>query len=189
MTKDTVIQRVKANPFAYDIVLFNQRFVSNLANVCCTDNRNLKSILSWDLTFDLGKSPPFYVLALSYGNISLINKTTGKSNVMLEPVLVCHKKDEKAIKLLCDTLLDVWPGQAENLSVLGADGEMSVLNQTCNAFPFAVLLLCIRHIGEKREIGINRNQVMTAIFGNNSKKGLADSQSIEEFETEVKYQV
>ena len=56
---------------------------------------------------------------------------------MLGPVLVCHKKDEKAVKLLCDTLLDVCLGLAVNLNVLGADGENSILNQTCNAFPFA----------------------------------------------------
>ena len=73
----------------------------------------LSLLLNWDFTFDLGKSSPYYVLALSYWNITFINKTTGKSNINLGPVLVCHKKDEKAIKLLCDTLLDVWPGQAE----------------------------------------------------------------------------
>ena len=29
MTEDTVIQRIKANPFAHDIVLSNQRIVTN----------------------------------------------------------------------------------------------------------------------------------------------------------------
>ena len=113
-------------------------------------DRNFKCTLSWDFTFDLGKSPPYYVLAFSYRNITLINKTTGKSPIMLGPVLVCHKKDEKAAKLLCDKLLDVCPGLAENLRVLGADGENRILHETCNAFPFATLLLCIGHIGTKR---------------------------------------
>ena len=67
---------------------------------------------------------------------------------MLGPVLVCHKKDEKAVKLLCDTLLDVCPGLAENLRVLGADGENRILNGTSNAIPFATLLLCIGHMEE-----------------------------------------
>ena len=107
VTEDTVIQRIKANPFVYDIVLFNQR--SNLAIFCCADDRNFKSKLSWDVTFDLGKSPSYHFLALSYRNITFINKTTDKSNIMLGPVLVCHKNDEKATKLLCDTLLDIWP--------------------------------------------------------------------------------
>ena len=29
MTEDTFIQQIKANPFAYDIVLFNNRILSN----------------------------------------------------------------------------------------------------------------------------------------------------------------
>ena len=32
---------------------------------------------------------------------------------MLGPVLVCQKKDKKAVKLLCDTLLDVYPGPSK----------------------------------------------------------------------------
>ena len=111
---------------------------------------------------------------------------------MLGPVLVCHKKDEKAVKLLCNTLLNVCPGLAKTLKVLGADGKISTLNQTCNAFPFATLLLSIRYIGvnvqrilPKNVTDINRNEVMTAIFGSDSKEGLMDSESIEEFETEV----
>ena len=117
---------------------------------------------------------------------------------MLGPVLVCHKKDEKTLKLLCDVLLDIWPGQAENLRVLGADGEKSILNQTCNTFPFATLLLCmcIKHMEEniqrnlsKNATDIKRNEVMTVIFGSDSKKDLQIvkncEEDSEEFETQV----
>ena len=90
---------------------------------------------------------------------------------MLGPVLVCQKKDKKAVKLLCDTLLDVCPALAENLKVLGVDGENSI-NQTCNAFLFATLSLCIRHIEQnvQRNLPQNatdtkRNEVITAIIG------------------------
>ena len=104
---------------------------------------------------------------------------------MLGPVLVCHKKDKKAVKLLCDTLLDVCAGLAENLKVLGADEENNILNQTCNVFPFATLLLYIRYIEENVQTNLPRTpREMTAIIGNDSKKGLVDSQSIGEFETE-----
>ena len=55
--------------------------------------------------------------------------------------------------------------------------EKSILNQTCNTFPFATLLLCIRRIEEniqrnlpKNATDTKRNEVMTAIFGNDSKK-------------------
>ena len=129
MTEDTVIQGIKTNLLTYDIVPFNHRTVSNLANSCCMDDRNFKSTVSWDFTFDLGKSPLYYVLALNYQNITLIDKTTGKSLVMLGPVLVCYKKDRKAVKLLCNTLLDVAVRLAEKLQVLGADSENTILNQ------------------------------------------------------------
>ena len=67
---------------------------------------------------------------------------------MLVHVLICHKKDEKPVKLLCDTSLDASPGLATDIKVLGADGENSILNQTCNAFPCAMLLLCVKHVKE-----------------------------------------
>ena len=63
---------------------------------------------------------------------------------MLGPVLICHKKDEKAVKLSCDTLLDASPGLAIGIKVLGVDGENSILNQTCNAFPCSVLKMLKR---------------------------------------------
>ena len=179
MTEVTVIQRVQTNPSAYDIVLFNQRIVSNLVNFFCTDDRNFKSILSWDFAFDLCKSP---VLALNYQNFTLMNKTTGKSPVKLGPVLLCYEKDEKAIKLLCDTLLDISPGLAENLKILGVDGENGILNQTCNAFTFATLLLCLRYTEEnERNRHINNDCNIWKRF----KKELVDSESVEEFKTEI----
>ena len=67
---------------------------------------------------------------------------------MLGPVLICHKKDQKAVKLLCDTLLDASSGLATGIKVLGVDGENSLLNQTCNAFPCAMLLLRVKHVEE-----------------------------------------
>ena len=50
------------------------------------------------------------------------------------------------LKLLCDTLLDAYSGLAENIKVLGADGEDSAINQTCTAFPNAMLLVCVNHM-------------------------------------------
>ena len=46
---------------------------------------------------------------------------------MLGPVLIFHRKDENALKLLCDTLLYACPGLEENIKALGADGENSII--------------------------------------------------------------
>ena len=131
-TEDTIIQRIQTDPFSYDIILFNQRVINSIANFCCTSDGNYKPALCWDFTFDLGKSPPYYVLALSFQNTTLLNKATKKCPVMLGPVLISHRKDENAVKLLRDTLLDACPGLEENIKVLGADGENSIINQACN---------------------------------------------------------
>ena len=111
---------------------------------------------------------------------------------MLGPVLICHRKDENAVKLLCDTLLDACPGLEENIKVLGADGENSIINQACNAFPYAMLLVCVKHIEEniKRNLPKNitetkKKEILVYIFGNDTKKGLINYEPIEEYKNKV----
>ena len=53
---------------------FNQRVINNIANFCCTSDGDYKPALFWDFTFDFGKSPPYYVLTLSFQNTTLLNK-------------------------------------------------------------------------------------------------------------------
>ena len=126
-------------------------------NFCCTNNPGYKSPLTWDFTSDLGKNPSYYALVLTYRNTTLLSKRTKRSPVMRGPILICHKKDERSVKPHCDTLLDHCPGLGPNLKVLGADGESSISNQACHAFPFVMLLLCIWHIEEKIKRNIPNN--------------------------------
>ena len=67
-----VIQTFQPNEFSYDIVLYKERIVKNIANFCCSDIAIFKSPLCFDFTFDLGKSPPYFALVLTYQNTSLI---------------------------------------------------------------------------------------------------------------------
>ena len=160
-TEDTIIQRIQTNPFSYDIIFFNQCVINNIANFCCTSDGNYKSALFWDFIIDLGKSPPCYVLALSFQNTNLLNKATKKCHVMLGPVSICHRRDENAVKLLCDALLDACPGLEENIKVLGTDGENSIINQACNAFPYAMLFVCFKHIEENIKRNLPKNTTET----------------------------
>ena len=106
---------------------------------------------------------------------------------MLSHILICLKKDNRSVKLLCDTLLDHGPDVGPNSKFLGADGENSILSQTCNIFPLA-MLLCILHIEENinrnfpKNIPGNKkkNEFIEKIFGNDTAKGFPDSESIEE---------
>ena len=111
---------------------------------------------------------------------------------MLRPVLICRKKGEQSVKLLCDTLLDSCPSLAQHLKVLCADGENGILNETCYAFPFALLLLCIRHIEENVRRSLPKNmtetrkeEVLKIILGNSIIKGIVDCEYMEEYEEKI----
>ena len=58
---------------------------------------------------------------------------------------------------MCDTLLDACPGLEENIKVLGAGGENSIINQACNTFPYATLLVCVKHIEEYIKRTLSKN--------------------------------
>ena len=75
-TGDNIMQRIKTNPFSYDMILLNDRIINNLANFCCTNNPSYTSPLTWDFTFDLGKNPRYYALVLTYRNTTLLSKRT-----------------------------------------------------------------------------------------------------------------
>ena len=139
--------------------------IKNRANFCCTNTPDKKSTLCWDFTFDLGKSPPYFVLVTSYQNTTLLSKATKKCAVLIGPVLICHKKDEMAVKMLCDAMLDKCPVLEHYLKVLGSDGERSIINQICNAFPAAMLLICIKHV---------KDNIKTKFPQNSNAKTLKD---------------
>ena len=80
---------------------------------------------------------------------------------MLGPVSICHRRDENAVKLLCDALLDACPGLEENIKVLGTDGENSIINQACKAFPYAMLFVCFKHIEENIKRNLPKNTTET----------------------------
>ena len=47
--------------------------------------------------------------------------------------------------------IDVCLGLAENITVLGADGENSIIHQKHNAFPYVMLLLRVKHVEENKK--------------------------------------
>ena len=104
-----VIQ-TQPNEFSYDIVLYKERILKNIANFCCSDIAIFKSRLCFDFTFDVGKLPPHYALVLTYQNTSLILKQTKKSPTMLGPILLCHKKNKDRVHDLYQSILQSCPG-------------------------------------------------------------------------------
>ena len=75
---------------------------------------------------------------------------------------------------------------------MGADGENSILNQTHNAFPCAMLLLCVKHVQENIKRNLpktmaenKRNIILRKIFGTHFCKGLGECETLEEFDKNV----
>ena len=106
ITGDGVIQKFQTNPFSYDIILFNDRIIKNIAYFCCNDIERFNSPLCFDVTFDLEKFPPFYALVVTYQNTSIFHKQIQKCPTLLGPLMLCYKKDEVHIKVLCDIFIE-----------------------------------------------------------------------------------
>ena len=107
---------------------------------------------------------------------------------MLAPILLCHKKDEDRVHVLCQSILQSCPGIKSSLKVVGADGEKSISNIVCSFFAASILLLCHKHMEENIERHLSgftkakKKMIMTQIFGNSYTYGLVDSMTMEEFD-------
>ena len=129
-------------------------------------------------TFDLGKSPPYFALVLTYQNTSLISKQTKKNPTMHSPILLCHKKDEDRVHVLCQSILQSCPGLKNSLKVVGGDGKKSISNAVCSSFPALILLLSHKHMEENIErhlsgfTEVKKEMIITQLFGNSYTYGL-----------------
>ena len=70
---------------------------------------------------------------------------------MHSPILLCHKKDEDRVHVLCQSILQSCPGLKNSLKVVGGDGKKSISNVVCSSFPAFILLLCHKHMEENIE--------------------------------------
>ena len=83
-----VRQTFQPNEFSYNIVLYKERIVKNIANFCCSNMAIFKSPLCFYCTFDLGISPKYFALVFTYQKASLISKQTKKSPTMPGSILL-----------------------------------------------------------------------------------------------------
>ena len=80
----------------YNVSLIKELSVKNIANFCCTENKNYKSSLNFDFTFDLLKDPPLFTLVTTYKNTLLKVKSRNHSPTMLGLILLCHDGKTKS---------------------------------------------------------------------------------------------
>ena len=106
-----------------------------------------------------------------YKNTSLNVKNTPRCPILLDPVLLCHQRNEKTVQSVLDALTEKLRSY---LQVIGCDGEKSLINAGCGTSPAAAVPLCSNHAKENIKEKLNdfvgdtelKKTVYTSIFGN-----------------------
>ena len=120
-----------------------------------------------NFSFDLSKIVgPYESTPISYQNLLLERKSTGKSPVFVGPVLIHYKKDERTYKDFLSKLKSLRPG-LQNAVLFGTDGEMALVNALRSCFPKGTekSLRCFRHFRQNVEATLNKGNQR-----NNSKR-------------------
>ena len=73
------------------VIAFIVKQLEDLANFCCLDKNQFKSMLFIDITFQLR---PFYLLLTVYQNSTRFVKSTEGCPTMMGPLMLCMLKDE-----------------------------------------------------------------------------------------------
>ena len=180
----------------YNVSLIKELSVKNIANFCCTENKNYKSSLNFDFTFELlFKDPPLFAFVTTYKNTSLKVKGRNHSPTMLGPILLCHDRKTETVEKFLEKMTQKFRGIRQYIQITGCDSEKSIINASCSTFLAATLLLCVnrakQNIKEKLRDLVSdadlRKTVFTSLFGNEFTVGLVYSNSPDEFD--VRFQM
>ena len=157
-------------------------------------NPNRFCALSIDPTFSLGH---FSVTRIAYRNLLVTDTRTGKSPVMLGPMLVHQRKSYATYHFFVSTLLGVAPGLSKILA-FGTDGEEALVKAFKQQLPFAVHLRCFHHMKQDihRKLSVDMgypnstvSEIIAHIFGRKEGpiflEGLVDSCSEAEYDTKL----
>ena len=141
----------------------------------CTDEA-MFTVMQLDPTFNLG---PYECTPISYRNLLLERKSTGKPPIFVGPVLLHYKKDEHTFKDFLNKLKSLRPRWQDIISV-GTDGEKALINALQGCLPKASerSLRCFRHFCQNVEDMLSRADIKGAsashyvweIFSKGSKR-------------------
>ena len=171
--------------------LGNDRQLHDVDRFCC--DKEEFSILGVDPTFNLGD---FLVTITTYKHLLLQDRISGKSPVMIGPVLIHQTKKTATYHSLASSMVGLCPNLV-NLKVYGTDGEHAISNAFSTQFQQATHLLCFWHA--KRDIqrklhdlGISEKyakEYIKEIFGKSYDthftEGLVDYESSTVYEEQV----
>ena len=185
------IRNVSIGKEGLSIVLASDVQLAEMEKFCIEEM--MFAVMQIDPTFNLG---PYECTPISYQNLLLERKSTGKPPVFVGPVLIHYKKDERTYMDFLNKLKALRAGLQDIIS-FGTDGEMALVNALQSCFPKATekSLRCFRHFRQNVEAmlhktgikGTSANQYLWEIFGKVSsdgcyETGLLDSESDGDFD-------
>ena len=129
----------------YNVSLIKELSVKNIANFCCTENKNYKSSLNFDFTFELLKDPPLFAFIACCKNTSLKVKGRNHSLTMLGPIVLCHDRKTETIKKSLEKVTEKFRDITQYVQMIGCDSKKPIINASCYNFPAAVIPLCANH--------------------------------------------
>ena len=147
------------------VIAFLDRQLEDIANFCCNDVVNFKSLLYVDVTFQLG---PFFLLVTAYRNTTLFMKGTDVSPSMIGPVMMCMLKEGTTYLTLFQKLTAQLPGLKLHLQGYASDSEQALRNALAQEFSNAVSFLCgihaKRNLSDKcQNLGLSKELTSTII--------------------------
>ena len=171
-------------------VLCNEQQLNDITRFCC--NPYNFSILGIDPTFNLGE---FSVTPMVYRHLLLRDKKSGRSPLLLGPLLVHYQKLFRSYNYFFSTLIGLKP-EVAGVKAVGTDGEKNLVDAIMRNFPEADCVRCFRHLQQNVERHLHEHrfsasaitQYVKDIFGwrdadGTYHEGLVDSDSIDGFNT------
>ena len=141
--------------------------------------------VSIDPTFNNG---PFNVTPVSFRNVVLESRRTGRCPVFLGPILIHQTKTFQSYHYLTSQLVALKP-RLQTLQAFGTDGEEELIKACKSVFREATALRCFRHFQQNVEAAIKNcgmqdqtNAITGQIFGNEETPGLLEAECEEEFD-------
>ena len=116
-------------------VLCNEQQLSDIARFCC-DPFNF-SILVIDPTFNLGE---FSVTPTVYRHLLLCDHRTGRSPLLLGPMLVHYHKHFRSYNYFLSTLIGLKQ-EIEHVNAVGTDGEKNLMDAVIRNFPLCLIFV------------------------------------------------
>ena len=105
----------------YNVSLIKELSVKNIANFYCTENKNFKSSLNFDFTFELLKDPPLFAFVTTYKNTLLKVKGRNHSPTMPGLILLCHDRKTETVEKFLEKLTQKFRGIRQYIQVIGCD--------------------------------------------------------------------